>query len=108
MDSFVLFYQVRNKQRSGTVVTDEMREEFAEFWEQHKYDPLSARNILLASFCPQVKESWRSVVMDGIIKFHQHFSLLIVHIYLKSDDSKGFELDLSLYPNNFRCKFLEK
>ncbi|KAK8752353.1 hypothetical protein OTU49_005037 [Cherax quadricarinatus] len=45
---------VRNKQRSGTVITDEMREEFAEFWDQHKYNPLTARNILLASFCPQV------------------------------------------------------
>nr|XP_053626534.1 DNA helicase MCM9-like [Cherax quadricarinatus] len=31
-----------------------MREEFAEFWDQHKYNPLTARNILLASFCPQV------------------------------------------------------
>ncbi|XP_071525523.1 uncharacterized protein [Panulirus ornatus] len=45
---------VRNKQRSSTVVTDEIREEFAEFWEQHKYNPLSGRNIVLASFCPQV------------------------------------------------------
>ncbi|XP_063610994.1 DNA helicase MCM9-like [Penaeus indicus] len=45
---------IRNKQRSGTVVTDEMRDEFAEFWEYHKYDPLTGRNIILASFCPQV------------------------------------------------------
>nr|XP_045624120.1 DNA helicase MCM9-like [Procambarus clarkii] len=45
---------VRNKQRSGTIITDEMREEFTKFWEQYKYDPLTGRNILLASFCPQV------------------------------------------------------
>ncbi|XP_042857902.1 DNA helicase MCM9-like [Penaeus japonicus] len=45
---------IRNKQRSSTIVTDEMREEFADFWEYHKYDPLTGRNLILASFCPQV------------------------------------------------------
>ncbi|KAK4316464.1 hypothetical protein Pmani_012366 [Petrolisthes manimaculis] len=45
---------VRNKQRSGTVVTDELKEEFVDFWEHYKYDPLAGRNTILASFCPQV------------------------------------------------------
>ncbi|XP_068242848.1 DNA helicase MCM9-like [Palaemon carinicauda] len=45
---------IRNKQRSGTIVTDEMRDEFSRFWEKYQYDPLAGRNVILASFCPQV------------------------------------------------------
>ncbi|CAL4064896.1 unnamed protein product, partial [Meganyctiphanes norvegica] len=45
---------IRNKQRAGAIVTDEMCEKFKEFWNVHKFDPLSGRNIILASFCPQV------------------------------------------------------
>ncbi|XP_066979054.1 uncharacterized protein [Macrobrachium rosenbergii] len=45
---------IRNKQRSGTIVTDEMRNEFAGFWEKYQYNPLAGRNVILASFCPQV------------------------------------------------------
>lgn len=45
---------VNNGQRAGVVVTEELKREFAEFWEKHKDSPLQARNHILASFCPQV------------------------------------------------------
>ncbi|XP_029187907.2 DNA helicase MCM9-like [Acropora millepora] len=45
---------VNNGQRAGVVVTEELKREFAEFWETHKDSPLQARNHILASFCPQV------------------------------------------------------
>ncbi|XP_042226374.1 DNA helicase MCM9-like [Homarus americanus] len=65
---------IHNKQRSGNIVTDEMREEFAEFWEHHKYDPLRGRDIILSSFCPQVyglyvvKLAVAVVVVGGVQK----------------------------------------
>jgi hypothetical protein len=46
--------QVCNDQRSAVLVTSETRDEFARFWEGHSYEPLVARNHILASICPQV------------------------------------------------------
>ncbi|EDO42446.1 predicted protein [Nematostella vectensis] len=45
---------VNNEQRIGAIVTEEMKQEFDEFWSKHKDKPLSGRNHILASFCPQV------------------------------------------------------
>nr|KAG5699161.1 hypothetical protein BaRGS_014460 [Batillaria attramentaria] len=45
---------VTNEQRSQVLITQELREEIAAFWESHKNCPLSARNQILASLCPQV------------------------------------------------------
>ncbi|XP_045125419.1 DNA helicase MCM9-like isoform X2 [Portunus trituberculatus] len=46
---------VDNKERSGsTAITEEVRQEFDEFWEHHKHCPLTGRNIILASICPEV------------------------------------------------------
>lgn len=45
---------VKNEQREVLTITEEMRQEFEEFWDDHKFTPLSGRNIILSSLCPQV------------------------------------------------------
>ncbi|KAL9967665.1 hypothetical protein ACROYT_G025945 [Oculina patagonica] len=45
---------VNNEQRAGVLVTEDLKREFAEFWERYKDSPLQARNHILSSFCPQV------------------------------------------------------
>lgn len=45
---------VNNEQRSGVMLTEEIKQEFDEFWTRHKNTPLRGRNHILASFCPQV------------------------------------------------------
>ncbi|MCL4126415.1 UNVERIFIED_CONTAM: hypothetical protein GTU68_052716 [Idotea baltica] len=45
---------VHNKQRTGNFVTNELKAEFKKFWEGFQHDPLSGRNCILSSFCPQV------------------------------------------------------
>ncbi|KAE8748816.1 hypothetical protein FOCC_FOCC004410 [Frankliniella occidentalis] len=46
--------QVCNDQRSSVLVTQEMKDEFENYWKAQAHDPLTARNRILASFCPQV------------------------------------------------------
>lgn len=46
--------QVCNDQRSSILVTQEIREEFENYWKSQSHDLLAARNRILASFCPQV------------------------------------------------------
>ncbi|XP_066994088.2 uncharacterized protein [Anabrus simplex] len=46
--------EVCNDQRSSVLITQETHDEFAKFWENHASAPLVARNLILASFCPQV------------------------------------------------------
>lgn len=36
------------------MVTEELRHEFADFWQKYTNAPLQARNHILSSFCPQV------------------------------------------------------
>ncbi|CAH3157264.1 unnamed protein product [Porites evermanni] len=45
---------VNNEQRAGVVVTEELKREFADFWQKYTDAPLQARNHILSSFCPQV------------------------------------------------------
>ncbi|KAL8614465.1 hypothetical protein ACOMHN_007801 [Nucella lapillus] len=45
---------VTNEQRSRVLITKELKEEIVSFWERHKNSPLTARNKILASLCPQV------------------------------------------------------
>ncbi|XP_076450978.1 uncharacterized protein LOC143286913 [Babylonia areolata] len=45
---------VTNEQRSRVLITKELKEEIVWFWEQHKNTPLTGRNKILASLCPQV------------------------------------------------------
>ncbi|XP_069133672.1 LOW QUALITY PROTEIN: DNA helicase MCM9-like [Argopecten irradians] len=45
---------VTNEQRNAVLVTQELKNEIANFWEQHKACPLKGRNQILASLCPQV------------------------------------------------------
>ncbi|XP_029452280.1 DNA helicase MCM9 isoform X2 [Rhinatrema bivittatum] len=45
---------VNNKQPAGVVINEEVRKEFEEFWEKYQSNPLTGRNEILASLCPQV------------------------------------------------------
>ncbi|XP_070200187.1 DNA helicase MCM9-like isoform X2 [Littorina saxatilis] len=45
---------ITNEQRSRVLITKELKEEIVKFWETHKNQPLSGRNKILASLCPQV------------------------------------------------------
>ncbi|XP_042301657.1 DNA helicase MCM9 isoform X1 [Sceloporus undulatus] len=48
------YIQVNNEQMTGVIIDEEVRKEFQDFWEKHKNDPLSGRNEILASLCPQI------------------------------------------------------
>uniref|UniRef100_A0A2K6F633 DNA helicase MCM9 n=1 Tax=Propithecus coquereli TaxID=379532 RepID=A0A2K6F633_PROCO len=48
------YIQVNNEQSSGIPMDEEVRKEFADFWECYKSDPFAGRNEILASLCPQV------------------------------------------------------
>jgi DNA helicase MCM9 len=45
---------VYNEQNGATIVTDELKNEFQNFWQEHREDPLKGRNHIIASMCPQI------------------------------------------------------
>ena len=45
---------VHNEQNGATIVTDELRNEFENFWQENKDNPLEGRNHIIASLCPQI------------------------------------------------------
>ena len=45
---------VKSDEKSRLVVTDEVKQEFQEFWDYNKNYPLRGRNHIILSFCPQV------------------------------------------------------
>ncbi|XP_050410283.2 DNA helicase MCM9 [Patella vulgata] len=45
---------VTNEQKNNILITQELKSEISEFWQDHVNSPLTARNKILASFCPQV------------------------------------------------------
>ena len=45
---------VANNQIISQIVSEDQKEQFNLFWQQHEHDELEGRNQLLASFCPQV------------------------------------------------------
>lgn len=45
---------VTNNQKTNILLTKELRDEFSSFWSSHKTHPLTGRNHILASICPQV------------------------------------------------------
>lgn len=48
------YVEVRNEHRLGTSVREEMQNDFECFWAAHAVSPFTARNHILASFCPQI------------------------------------------------------
>ncbi|XP_071997791.1 DNA helicase MCM9 isoform X2 [Engystomops pustulosus] len=48
------YISVNNEQPCGVVLNEEVRKEYEEFWEKFKHNPISGRNEILASLCPQV------------------------------------------------------
>jgi len=49
--------RVNNEQRMGIVITDEMKHEFISFWQEHTDRPITAREFIVKSLCPQVTSS---------------------------------------------------
>ena len=45
---------VNNEQRSSVLVTSDLRREVDQFWDKYRDSPLTARNLIIASYCPQV------------------------------------------------------
>ena len=63
--------------RSGVCV---QKEEIVLFWEQHKNNPLMARNQILASLCPQVYGLYVvkmavALCLAGGVEVREHFSV---------------------------------
>ncbi|XP_045150281.1 DNA helicase MCM9 isoform X2 [Echinops telfairi] len=48
------YVQVNNEQSAASIVDEEVRKEFEDFWESYTSNPLAGRNEILASLCPQV------------------------------------------------------
>ncbi|XP_074650251.1 uncharacterized protein LOC141905312 [Tubulanus polymorphus] len=46
--------EVMNKDGLNSVLTQELKDEFAQYWKDNAFCPLTARNVILASLCPQV------------------------------------------------------
>ncbi|XP_033127245.1 DNA helicase MCM9-like isoform X3 [Anneissia japonica] len=69
--------QVNNEQHGAQSVTNELKKEFEDFWESHKYAPFTARNVVLSSVCPQiyglyvVKLAVAMVMIGGVQKVDQ-------------------------------------
>ncbi|CAC5391947.1 MCM9 [Mytilus coruscus] len=45
---------VTNEQRNSVLVNQDLKKEILSFWESHSHQPLTGRNQILTSFCPQV------------------------------------------------------
>jgi len=56
LEMFMMANQLRvnNEQRMGIVITDEMKHEFISFWQEHTDRPITAREFIVKSLCPQV------------------------------------------------------
>ncbi|XP_037542028.1 DNA helicase MCM9 [Nematolebias whitei] len=48
------YIEVNNQQAAASLFVKDVQKEFEEFWESYKADPLSGRNQILLSLCPQV------------------------------------------------------
>ncbi|XP_063233994.1 DNA helicase MCM9-like isoform X2 [Bacillus rossius redtenbacheri] len=69
--------QVCNDQRAGVLLTQEARDQFRRFWDAHARAPLVARDLILASLCPQVyglylvKLALAAVLCGGVARQEQ-------------------------------------
>ncbi|XP_046846241.1 DNA helicase MCM9-like [Xenia sp. Carnegie-2017] len=45
---------VHNDQNGDAIITEELRNEFQNFWKEHENNPLEGRNHIIASMCPQI------------------------------------------------------
>ncbi|XP_071334462.1 DNA helicase MCM9 isoform X2 [Trachinotus anak] len=46
--------EVNNQQASAAFLMKDVQQEFEDFWESYKHDPIAGRNQILLSLCPQV------------------------------------------------------
>ena len=62
------YVQVNNEVKMNNSVNEELADDFKKFWSHHSSTPLIGRNIILSSFCPQVR-TW--VLIDSWIRFNK-------------------------------------
>ncbi|XP_030628078.1 DNA helicase MCM9 [Chanos chanos] len=48
------FIEINNEKSAANVMLDDIQREFEDFWDGYKHDPISGRNHILLSLCPQV------------------------------------------------------
>uniref|UniRef100_A0A4W6DQL8 DNA helicase MCM9 n=1 Tax=Lates calcarifer TaxID=8187 RepID=A0A4W6DQL8_LATCA len=46
--------EVNNQQAAAALLMKDVQQEFEDFWDGYKYDPIAGRNQILLSLCPQV------------------------------------------------------
>lgn len=57
---------VSNDQKTWVLVTNETISHFQQFWNDHSSNPLKARDLILASICPQVCQQICSCMIKNI------------------------------------------